>query len=112
MGIIRSGMRTESEGEIEIDRGASTSLRWTEVTVAVFDSNGAAADPSTVTGTLTGEVQKAGSGKREDFATAMNLATDDWSWKPELSTVNVFYFGISGLNAGHTYQVSVNSWAY
>lgn len=112
MGIIRSGMRTEAEGEIVINRGASTSLRWTEVTVAVFDANGAAANPSMVTGTLTGEVQKAGSGKRENFATAMNLATDDWSWKPELSTVNELFFRISGLNANYTYEVSVNSWAY
>ena len=110
MGIIRSDMQSESDGELEIDRGASTSLRWTEVTVNVFDATGAAADTSMVTGILSGQVLKAGCGKREDFNRAMNLATDDWSWKPELSTVQTFYFSISGLNSGYTYQVSVNSW--
>lgn len=112
MGIIRSGKKSESDGEFEIDRGSSTSLRWTEVTVAVFDENDSPADPNMVTGVLSGQVIKAGSGKREDFATTMNLATDDWSWKPELSTVNLFYFSITGLNSNYTYEVSVNSWAY
>ena len=112
MGIIQSGRRTESEGEIEIDRGASTSLRWTEVTVAVFDDSGDAADPSTVTGTLTGSVLKAGAGKREDFNESIDLSSDPWSWKPELSTVQIFYFSVSGLNADHTYEISINSWSY
>lgn len=112
MGILRSGIVSESDGEIEIDRDASTSLRWTEVTVSVFDTSGDPADPSIVTGMITGSVIKAGSGKRESFDTEMNLATDNWSWKPELSSVNRFFFEITGLNAGFTYEVSVNSWAY
>ena len=108
MSVIRSPRTTEAAGEIEIKRGTSTSLRWSEVTVRVFDASDAPV--SEATGTLTGQVLKTGSGKRQDFQNPLNLVSDDWSFTPELSTVRSFFFSISGLNAGYTYQITVNSW--
>ena len=108
MSVIRSPKTTEADGEIEIRRGSSTSLRWSEVTVRVCNS---ADEPvNTATGTLTGQVLKSGSGKRQNFTETLNLATDDWSFLPELSTIQSFFFSVSGLNAGYTYQITVNSW--
>ena len=108
MSVIRSPRTTEAQGEIEIRRGASTSLRWSEVTVNIFDGSGSEID--TATGTLTGRALKTGSGKPQTFEETINLATDNWSWLPELSTVQAFFFSISGLNAGYTYQITINSW--
>ena len=108
MSVIRSPKITEASGEIEVRRGASTSLRWSELTVSVFD---AAGEPvQNATGILSGRAQKTGSGRPQNFVETIDLATDNWSWLPELSTVQRFFFSIAGLNAGYTYQVTVNSW--
>ena len=108
MSVIRGPMATEAQGEIEIRRGASTALRWSEVTVNVFDGNGDEVD--TATGTLTGKALKTGSGKAQDFEESIDFETDEWSWLPEMSTVQRFFFLVSGLNAGYSYQITINSW--
>lgn len=110
MGVLRSGRKTEADGEFSIDRGAMTSQPYSEVTIAVFDENGDPADPDMTTGVVSGSVLKTGSGKRQDFTETVDLATDDWSWNAEISAVRLFYFSIAGLNANYTYEITITSW--
>ena len=105
---IRSPISAESDSPITLDMGESTARRWSEVTIRVFDASGDAV--TTATGTITAQAIKSGTDKPEDFNTTINLATDDWSWLPELSTVRQFVFTVSGLNAGYTLQFTVNNW--
>ena len=111
MGVIRSGRRTEAEGEISINRGALTSNRWSEITISVFDAAGSESDPSTTTGIVSGTAIKSGSGKPQPFINTVDLSANDWSWQPELSTVEEFRFSVAGLNAGYTYEITVSSWS-
>lgn len=108
MTVLRSPRTSEADGEIEVQRGAASSLRWSEITIAVFDENGDSVNSAT--GTVSAWAQKNGQGQRQAFEETVNLATDVWAWLPELSTVNSFFFSVSGLNAGYTYQITVNSW--
>lgn len=110
MGVIRSGRHAEADGEITVERGAETSLRWSEIVIAVFDDAGEPADPDMTTGTVTGAVLKTGSGKRQDFVESVDLSSDPWSWEPEISTVTTFYFSVSGLNTDYTYEITISSW--
>ena len=109
MSIIRGKISKEADGQIEIRRGTATSLRWSEITVNVFDANGEEVDEAT--GTLSGKALKTGSGKPQDFEENIDLSTDNWSWLPEMSTVRSFFFSISGLNTGYSYQITVSSWS-
>lgn len=107
MTIIRSGRRTEAEGQFEIQRGAQARHLWSEVTVRVFDASGQPTDIAT--GVIRGSTLKSGSGRYQDFTQTLDLAIDDWSWLAELSFVQTFRFSILGLNAGYEYEISVNS---
>lgn len=109
MAVISSGLKTESDAEFDIERGAMTSLIFSEITVAVFDENQEKADPDDVTGVLSGWALKTGSGKRQAFTETINLATDSWSWEGELSAVQKFTFSVNGLNAGYFIEVTVFS---
>ena len=107
MGFVSSGRRTEASGEIEILRGPDSLKLWSEITVAVF--NGAGDPVTTATGIITGQVLKVGQGQRQNLTNTLNLATDHWSYRAELSAVQRFFFTISGLNAGYTYSITVAS---
>ena len=104
--IQRSGLKTEADGEFSMFRKAACARwPWTEITVAVFDEND---DPvETATGIVTGKARKAGQGKPQDFTESIDLAADNWAWKPERSTVEEFLFSISGLNANYSYEISI-----
>ena len=110
MGVVRSERHTESDNPITVNRGMDASEPWSEITINVFDASGTPATPGGVTGVLTGSALKVGSGKLQPFQNTVNLSTQDWSWQPELSRVQEFQFSIAGLNAGFTYQITVNSW--
>lgn len=109
MGTIRKGPFTQADGEVEIDLGFEINYEWHELTIAVFDAQG---DPATsgVTGTVAASVRKRGADRTEAFDQTVNLATDERSWAPELSQAEIFLVTPTGLNAGFSYYVTVNSW--
>ena len=107
MGFVSSGRRTEASGELEIRRGADTLRPWSEISVSVFD---AAGEPvTTATGVISGEVLKVGQGRRQPLTNTLNLDTDHWSYRAELSAVQRLFFTVSGLNAGYFYEITVAS---
>ena len=106
---IQSGKVSDSDSPVTVTLGASTAQRWKEITLQVFDDRERPVNTG-ATGTVTGQAVKSGTNNPEDFEESIDLATDDWSWKPELSTVSEFIFGISGLNAGYTLQFTINNW--
>jgi hypothetical protein len=102
------GPFTEAQGEVETDLAANAERRWHEITVTIFDAGGASGVAAT--GVITGQVQKVGADQREDFTETIDLSTDTRAWLPELSSAQKYFFTIAGLNAGYTYQITVNSW--
>ena len=110
MGIpVRSPVTTEADGEITVSLGAESGKRWNEITVRVFD--GSNNPVTTATGTLSAKAIKSGTDKPEDFEETIDLSSDPWSWRPEMSTVRAFIFSVSGLNAGYSYQITINNWS-
>lgn len=102
---------TVADGEVTVRRGPSTSFRWSEIIVSIYDASGN--EVTTVaSGTISGKSVKTGTTRSEDFPTTptINLATDSWSWKPELSTVKEFRFTAASLPTDHTYDITVSSW--
>ena len=102
------GPFTEADGQVECQLGPNVYRRWHEITISVFNAVGDTATDAT--GTLTGAVLKAGADQLEAFQQSLDLSADQRSWDPELSTAKNFYFEVTGLNAGYTYTVMVNSW--
>ena len=110
MGIpVRSEISTEADGEITVPLGRESGKRWHEITVRIFNASNQPV--TTATGTLTAKALKSGTDKPEDFEEEIDLSSDPWSWKPELSTVRAFMFTVTGLNAGYSYQITINNWS-
>ena len=107
MGFVTSGRRTQAEGMFTINRGADSIKPWSEITVEVF--NAAGQPVTTATGVITGMVQKIGQGKPQPLENTLDLSTDNWSFTAELSGVQNFMFSITGLNALHTYEITIIS---
>lgn len=110
MGIpVRSPVSSEDDGEITVNLGPESGKRWHEITIRIFDDNNNRV--TTATGTFTGKALKSGTDKEEEFAETIDLSSDPWSWKPELSSVRAFLFSVSGLNPNYTYQITINNWS-
>lgn len=107
---VTSEIVTESDSPVTVNLGAGAGAgdRWSEITVQVFNASGAPVNTSA--GTLTGQAVKSGTTKPETFDEEIDLSVDDWSWKPELSTVQQFIFTISGLMTNHRVQFTVHNW--
>jgi len=102
------GPFTEAQGEAEVNLGANAERRWHEITITIFNAGGVSGVAAV--GVITGQVQKIGADQREDFSETIDLSTDARAWLPELSSAQKYFFTIAGLNAGYTYQITVNSW--
>ena len=106
---IRSEVVSESDSPIRLELGASSAQRWTEIAIRVYDADN---NPvSTATGMITVQAVKSGTDKPEPFTDDIDLSSDSWSWKPELSTVTAFIFSIVGLNANYSIQFTINNWS-
>lgn len=102
---------TVADGAVVVRKGASTSLRVTEIIITVYDADGD--QVTTATGTISGESQASTSDRWEAFPTTptINLATDaSWVWSAESSTKRAFRFTAAGLPADHTFDIAVSSW--
>jgi len=102
------GPFTEAQGEVEAPLLSAAQRRWHEITVTILDDTGN--EGVAATGTLSAKVRKVGADQTEDFTQALDLAANDRAWLPTLSSAQIFYFTVVGLNAGYQYLITVNSW--